>query len=50
MTSVDRSLALVGELEARVSNALRVRLLSERDPGERLHIIKEWLCLNRPGF
>lgn len=48
MTSVDRSLALVGELEARVSNALRVRLLSERDPGERLHIIKEWLCPPEP--
>lgn len=48
MPSDDRSRALVGRLETRVSDALRVRLQSERDPGERLHIIEESLCPPEP--
>ena len=48
MPSDDRSRALIERLEARVTDALRVRLRSERNPGERLHIIEESLCPPEP--
>jgi hypothetical protein len=43
-----QSLALMERLETRLPEALRVRLQSERDPGERFHIIEESLCPPEP--